>query len=288
MGLLQNESRLSDQDIDRLTQKALAIEPPVETLERAWPLVERYFLPTVVSIDKIPEEPTLFVGNHALFGIDALIFIVTTYHKTGRFVRPMADKFFFETPLGEFLMKYGLVLANPRLCAKLMDAGEDILVFPGGAAESTKPEKDKYTLHWRQRFGFVRMAAQHGYDIMPFGLVGPDDCYQHLIEGSELLDTRAGRMLTRWGLTEDLRDDILPPVALGLFNTPIPRPQPTFLAFGDPVEVPNYRGKNVPKGVLTSARAETAAQIEALVRDMLLLRAQSNHRNSWLRRILLS
>jgi len=118
--------------------------------------------------------------------------------------------------------------------------------------------------------------------------VGPDDWYHHLMERDELLDSWPGRLLARWGLTEDLREDILPPLPLGLFNTLIPRPQPAFLAFGDPVEVPSYRGKNVPKGVLTSARAETAAQVEALVRDMLVLRAQNRHRNGWLRRIMLS
>jgi 1-acyl-sn-glycerol-3-phosphate acyltransferase len=288
MGLLQSDTGLSEHDIQRLTEKALSTHVPQDTFARAWHFIGRYFSPVVVGLDKLHDPPTLFVGNHALFGIDAMVFIITTYQKTGRFIRPMADKFFFETPAGEFLMKYGLVLANPRLCAALMDAGEDILVFPGGAAESTKAESEKYTLHWRQRYGFVRMAAQHGYDIMPFGLVGPDDCYHHLLEGHQLLDTWPGKLLTRWGLTEGVRDDILPPLALGLFNTPIPRPQPTFLAFGDLVEVPNYRGKNVPKGVLTSARAETAAQIESLVRDMLVLRAQSTHRNSWLRRIMLS
>ena len=288
MGLLQNDTSITEQDIARLTQLALATNVPEATFNMAWRVIKRYFPATVVGVDKLPEEPTLFIGNHSLFGIDAVIFMVTMYQNTGRFIRPMADNVFFETPLGEYLMKFGLVLANPQVCAELMEAGEDLLVFPGGAVESTKPESEKYTLCWRERYGFVRMAAQHGYDIMPFGMVGPDDCYHHLMERDELLDSWPGRLLARWGLTEDLREDILPPLPLGLFNTLIPRPQPAFLAFGDPVEVPSYRGKNVPKGVLTSARAETAAQVEALVRDMLVLRAQNRHRNGWLRRIMLS
>ena len=39
----------------------------------------------------------------------------------------------------------------------------------------------------RQRYGFVRMAALHGYNITPFGLVGPDDWFDHVVEGKDVV-----------------------------------------------------------------------------------------------------
>jgi hypothetical protein len=162
------------------------------------------------------------------------------------------------------------------------------LVFPGGARESTKPEAEKYTLKWGDRYGFVRVAAQHGYNITPFGLVGPDDCYDHLLEGSELLNTRPGKLLGRLGLTKDVRPDLLPPITRGFLSTQLPKPQPSFLAFGETVEIPEHRGKKVPEAVLKSVRSETATKIDGLLRDMLLLRSQSTKEASWLRRVLVS
>ena len=113
------------------------------------------------------------------------------------------------------------------------------------------------------------MAAQNGYNITPFGLVGPDDCFEHLLEGGELLDTLPGRLLGKLGLTEGLREDVLPPIPLGLFATPLPKPQPSYLGFGQTIEVPDYRGKEVPKKVLSSVRDQTAEQINEQLKNML-------------------
>ena len=200
----------------------------------------------------------------------------------------MGDRLFFESPVGDLMTPYGMVLGHPKTCAALMKEGADLLVFPGGSAESTKPENQKYSLAWGERYGFVRMAAQNGYNITPFGLVGPDDCFEHLLEGRELLDTLPGRLLGKLGLTEGLREDVLPPIPLGLFATPLPKPQPSYLGFGKTIEVPDYRGKQVPQKVLSSVREQTAAQINGQLKDMLLLRSQSTGNIGRLRRWLLN
>lgn len=282
MFLQQTDSAFSDQEISTHIDQALAIQPPLGEYERLYRFVKVYFDPTVVGLDNIPDKPTLFVGNHALFGIDAFIMVPMVLHKTGRFLRGLADQLLFQLPIGDHLMKRGVVLANPKVCSALMKAGEDVLVFPGGSFESTKPETEKYSLLWRERHGFVRMAAEHGYDITPFGMVGPDDCYDHYLEGAELLETWPGKWLSKMGLTDDLRKDIIPPVSLGLLNTPMPKPQPSFLAFGDPIHVPPSFDEEVPLEVLTSVREETAARIDQLIGDMLLLRSQQ--KPGWLRR----
>jgi 1-acyl-sn-glycerol-3-phosphate acyltransferase len=287
MPFLQTENSLTPQDIASLTERALTVSPPRAAFDRAAKVIEFYFSPTVVGLENLGEKPTLFVGNHALFGFDAWIFVLSMYRHTGRFVRGLGDRLFFESPVGEALMKYGLVLGHPAVCSALMTAGEDLLVYPGGSAESTKREEKKYSLMWGERYGFVRMAAENGYDITPFGLVGPDDCYDRLLEGEDLLDTWPGRLAGRLGLTEGLRRDILPPIPLGVFASPLPKPQPCFLALGERVTVPDYRGKTVPAEVLRDVRTQTAERIDQAIREMLLLRAQREGQMSWWRRQLL-
>ena len=132
-----------------------------------------------------------------MFGLDGMILMPTLYFEADRFLRGMGDNAWFQSGVGEKMASNGMVLAHPDVCGALMDDGQNLLVFPGGAAEANKTADEKYSLVWRERYGFVRMAAQHGYNITPFGLVGPDDWYDHAMEGRELLDSRLFKLLRR-------------------------------------------------------------------------------------------
>lgn len=282
------EEAFSEEELDDLIEIFLEIEGPDEkTFRRLNQFIQLYFSPTVTGLNNIPDEPTLFIGNHAMFGLDGMILMPTVYETTGRFLRAMADKLWFQTPTGEKLAGNGIVLANPKVCSALMEAGEDILVFPGGAAEANKTAEQKYSLVWRERYGFVRMAAQHGYNIVPFGLVGPDDWYDRLMEGHELRDSKVVKLLQKFGILGEIREDIVPPIPKGLFNTLLPKPQKCYLAFGEVVEVPDCRGKkSVSQAIQKKVRAETAERVEALVADMLQTRSENRHTESALRRYL--
>ena len=74
-------------------------------------------------------------------------------------------------------------------------------------------------------------------------------------------------------------------VPRGMMSTLLPKPQRCFIAFGEPVEVPDYSGEEtVPEEIQRSVRDATARAIEGLIRDMLVLRAQHRQDESWLRR----
>jgi 1-acyl-sn-glycerol-3-phosphate acyltransferase len=275
------------EEIAALIDKFLSIEGPDEkSFKRLNWVIQRYFAPTIVGLENIPDEPTLFIGNHAMFGLDGMILMPTVYHETGRFLRALADNAWFQTNTGEKMANSGMVLGHPAVCGALMEAGQDLLVFPGGAAEANKRVEEKYSLVWRERTGFVRMAAQHGYNITPFGMVGPDDWWDHAIEGHELLHSRPVKLLQKLGLLGEIREDLVPPLPRGLFNTLLPKPERCFLAFGEPIKVPDCRGKNVSKSIQKSVRDKTAECVEDLVADMLLLRTQNKHKEGTLRRLL--
>jgi 1-acyl-sn-glycerol-3-phosphate acyltransferase len=277
----------SDAEIASMIETFLAIEGPNEkTFDRLYRFIQYYFAPTLVGLEKLPDEPTLFIGNHAMFGLDGMILMPTMYQETGRFLRAMGDKAWFQTGTGEKMAANGMVLGHPAVCGALMDAGADLLVFPGGAAEANKTAEQKYSLVWRERYGFVRMAAQHGYNIVPFGMVGPDDWWDHAVEGRDLLDSRPVKLLQRFGILGDIRPDIVPPIPRGVFNTLLPRPERCYLAFGEPIEVPRARGRTVSQAIQTRVRDKTADSVNSLVGDMLLLRAQNKHLDGPVRRLL--
>lgn len=282
------QADFSDAEIAELIEYFLAVKgPDVKSLKRQYAVIKPYFSPTVVGLDNIPDEPTLFIGNHAMFALDAVILLPTVYHETGRFLRPMADNIWFSIAAGKKMAAGGAVLAHPDVCSALMEAGHDLLVFPGGAAEANKTAQERYSLVWRERYGFIRMAAKQGYNITPFGMVGPDDGWEHVVEGHDILHSRLVKLLQGMGLIGDIRDDILPPIPRGVFNTWIPKPQHCFLAFGEPIEVPDRRGKKgVSERIQKSIRKQTADSIESLVKEMLAMRTRHRSEDGTLRRFL--
>jgi len=268
---------------------ALAVEPP-EGIEMdvMYAIVKKVFKPTVVGAENIPDRPCLFVGNHSLFALDGMVLGPVMQKDLGRFLRPMGDKFLFSVDaVGKYLVEHGAVIGHPEVCSALMKNGSDMLVFPGGAHEAVKSASEMYALQWRERYGFIKLAAQHGYTIMPFGMVGPDEFYGHLIEGQDLPDSMLGSLLKRTGLlTEDTRSDMMPPIPTGLLGSLIPKPQRCYIGFGQPVDLSEYKGKKLGKKKLQTLRAEVAGEIEEQLNDLLLLRAQRRDEDSLLRRLL--
>lgn len=281
---------LSDaQALQRHIDKALAVQPPrgleVEFLFR---IIRRLFNPMIVGRENIPPQPCLFVGNHSLFALDGAVITPLFLKELQRFPRGMGDKFLFsDRRLATFLLANGLVMGHPEVCAALMEDGQDLLVFPGGAHEAVKPMSQLYQLQWKERYGFVKLAAYHGYTIMPFGLVGPDEFYDHWIEGQDLPESALGRVLARLGLiTDDTRLDILPPLPRGSLGTVFPKPQRCFLGFGEPVDLARYKGKKITQKTLQSVRARVAGQIQSQLSQLLALRERHKGDDSLLRRLL--
>ena len=224
--------------LERHIKQALAAKAPSGLdVEIAYQIVKRVFNPRVAGAQNIPKEPCLFVGNHSLFALDGAIIRPIFLKELQRFPRAMGDKFLFSIQrVADILVKHGVVMGHPEVCSALMDDRQDLLLFPGGAYESVKPKSKLYELQWKERYGFVKLAAMHGYTIMPFGLVGPDDFYGHLTEGQDLPDSALGKLLTHIGLlNDDTRSDIVPPIPIGSLGTPLPKPQRCYLGFGKPI-----------------------------------------------------
>jgi 1-acyl-sn-glycerol-3-phosphate acyltransferase len=268
---------------------ALAVKPPsgVE-LEVSYQIIKRLFKPMILGADNIPDRPCLFVGNHSLFALDGWVIGPLMTKELNRFPRGLGDKFLFANPrVADFVLKRGAVMGHPEVCSALMKAGEDLIVFPGGAHEAVKPASMKYELQWKERYGFVKLAARHGYTIVPFGLVGPDEFYGHLMEGQDIPGSALGTVLRRLGLlNDDVRADVLPPIPIGALGSFLPKPQRCYLGFGEPIDLARYEGRTPTKKEQKSIRAEVAEQIETQLAELLFTREQEKGEDGFLRRLL--
>lgn len=240
-----------------------------------------YFDPVFEGIEKLdPNKPVLLVGNHTIYGVvDVPLLLAEIHRQRGIAVRALADHAHYQIPGWRAMLdRTGGVEGTRENCAKLMEQGEHILVFPGGAREVAKRKDEKYKLVWKKRYGFVHMAVKYGYPIVPFAVVGPDDMVDVVWDANDIVKSPLGRLLGKTGVFDKnglLRGgDIIMPISRGLGFTGLPRPEKFYFAIGDVIETAPFVGHEDDKAVLEKVRNQTADAIEHLISEQLIKRAQ--------------
>lgn len=233
-------------------------------------LLRWYFAPEYLHLERADRRrPTLFVGNHSLYGVlDVLLFADGLYRERGIVLRSLADRNHFKVPVWrDFVEQTGAVLGTRANCAALMRRGEHILVFPGGAREVFKHQGEAYQLIWKERFGFVQLAIEHGYTITPYATAGAEEAFDVLLDSSDYMNTALGRYLKRSGVADRyLRGgEEFPPLVRGLGLTVLPRPEKLYFLVGTPLEMARYRGREGDHEVLRRARKRVRRSLERLI-----------------------
>lgn len=65
----------------------------------------------------------------------------------------------------------GLIDPAEEACTAALDAGQQLLLTPGGSREC-QPSRDFYRLRWDGRYGFARLAVRAGVPIVPLAVAG--------------------------------------------------------------------------------------------------------------------
>lgn len=88
-------------------------------------------------------------------------------------------------PFNGDLQTFGAVVVTPRNYYRLLQSGQDALLFPGGAREAFSGRKD-YPLLWPDKVDFVRTAARFNATIVPLSAIGMVDSVNVLAETEDV------------------------------------------------------------------------------------------------------
>ncbi len=218
--------------------------------------------PVFLGLDRIPDErPLLFVGNHTLYGLlDVPFLLMELYERKGIFLRALGDHEHFKIPIWRDLLEgFGAVDGTRENCSTLMRAGQAVLVFPGGAKEVFTRNGEKYKLLWRERLGFARMAVAHGCTIVPFAAVGVEDALDNVLDANDMLNSRFASVLRTLGV----QDDWMTPIVKGIGPTPLPRPERLYYYIGEPIHTSAFAGQDDNPELCRRVRDQTRGAIES-------------------------
>ena len=142
-------------------------------------LYDHYFRVETSGLENIPKDgPCLIVANHSgQIPLDGtLIGVAMEMNEYApRAPRAMIERFFPTVPfIGNFLNSVGAVIGDPLNCAKMLERGEAVIVFPEGIRGSGKIYNKRYQL---QKFGngFMHLAMKYNAPVIPVGVVGCEE-----------------------------------------------------------------------------------------------------------------
>lgn len=237
--------------------------------ERLRPVVD-LSRPYVDGVERLPADGRfLVVGNHTQIGSEIFLISDTVRRTVGTRVRPLAERAFgrMRGLRGDLIAAYGAVVGAPETARELMRNDETILVFPGGGREIAKFKGEEYRLRWQGRAGFARLSVEHGYPIVPAGLVGGDDVYRSLTTR----DSAYGRFSEALGRKLNGHPDMAMPLLRGIGPTLIPRPQRMYLRFGSPIDTSRPLGVTEQEWV-EIVKGQTQRALEDILGELRRLR----------------
>ena len=269
---------------ERESETILAFKPPPLAMLRLWLAPARaWHQPSFIGVERVdPSRPTLFVGNHTLYGVQDVPHIQYELKRVhGIFPRTLADRAHFALPVWrDLLTAFGCLNGTRENCRALMHAGQHLMVFPGGGREVFKRKNEAYRLVWKERIGFVQLAAAFGYSIVPFASLGADESLHIALDAGDIMSSPIGKLLQATGIADKyLRGgEVLPPLVRGLGLTWIPEPDRFFISFGPPISTSRYRRRTEDIAAMHELRAKVASSIEAQLEFLQRMRGSMSRR----------
>lgn len=83
---------------------------------------------------------------------------------------------------------FGAIMVTPRNYYRVLQSGQNALLFPGGVREVFHGRDEAYKLFWPEKVDFVRTAARFNATIIPVSAVGMADSLNILLESSEIVN----------------------------------------------------------------------------------------------------
>ncbi|MEW6778306.1 MAG: lysophospholipid acyltransferase family protein [Bdellovibrionota bacterium] len=234
-----------------------------EQFRKMWPL-DLYFRPDLYGAENFPEKGgAVVVSNHVILAMDTMLLSKALFEKTGRLLRPTVDKVMIRLPyFRDWAFKMGCVCGSRENALKIVQSGEPLLAYPGGAREALKnTQGDAYKLLWDGATGFVKVAIRTQVPIIPIASVGGDESFATLSEDNGWLRRMVGKikytMPLYWGVG------------------PFPLPVKFLFAVGKPIH-PNLPPEAADdQGAVKEIQQRVRRELEALLDETRLKRGAS-------------
>lgn len=155
------------------------------------------------------DNPIVFVANHQLFGLDVGLIVAQLIEDRGIVARGLAHPIVFSnqnTDANEpttpgivdksnsggvsdpsTFRKFGAVKVTPRNYYRLLQTGQNVLLFPGGVREVFHGKNEAHTLFWPDTPDFVRSAVRFNATIVTISAVGAADSANILVDAPDLV-----------------------------------------------------------------------------------------------------
>lgn len=217
-----------------------------------WP----YFRPRVIGAENLPRGRALIIGCHSgVVPYDAACTLVAIHEVTGRFSRAIGDNLFGRSRSVErFLQQQGAVVGRPDVVARLLRAGNMVLVFPGGAKDMERPYlTQRYRVLPHRGFapghgGYIKLALRTQTPIVPLAVVGAEEA--HLMLGSVR------------GLAQVLGLPFFPFVVF-----PMPLPVRLYIRFGTPITLRGIAADAKDQGRVDHLNEIVRRRLQRLIDD---------------------
>ncbi len=134
----------------------------------------------------VPDTPVLFVCNHGFGGvIDLNVAAFVATRQAAGVTRPttaMVHQIAWTLGVGSLVERFGGAPGSRQAADEALDAGHNVLVFPGGDVDAGKswPHRNEITFHGS---GFARLAVEHEVPIVPVVTAGAGESLVVLSDG---------------------------------------------------------------------------------------------------------
>lgn len=205
----------------------MQVEHDAKWIKRLSTLSKLYFTPTFLSAEHIDaSKPAMYVGNHTLYGVlDSPMLIDYLYNQHKVAVVSIADHGHFYLPFWRTMFKkFGAVDGEKEYIRAAMQQGYSILVFPGGGREVLKRKGEAYRLIWKQRYGFLKLAQEFNYDIVPFAALGGDEVFELGFDANLIIESQWFQKLLKVPQLDKLlrHGDVIPSLPKNLIPKRVP------------------------------------------------------------------
>jgi 1-acyl-sn-glycerol-3-phosphate acyltransferase len=230
-------TRYDPDTFDRRDARLIArVQPSLEAFAK------RYFALQLEGEAHVSRSAAIFVANHngGIMGPDLFCTLPVLWRMLGAEspLYALAHDFAMRqlSPLGDLLQRFGAVRACRKNAERVLAAGGQVLVYPGGDLEAYRTSRRMNEVVILPRTGFVEVARKMNVPIVPIVTQGAHRSAYIFCEGHRIARTLGMR---RWARLERFPIALALPwgLALGPWLPYLPLPFPIRLRVLPPITV---------------------------------------------------